>query len=113
MINCTCPLLAASYSAQSVILAVWLASTLHILESVASCAILLSYKKHYWGYNELGAVLFGVVGFRGDDTPEIVRPVHGILFGFHENGEERFRHGGDVGVHWIFRKGNEFFARLL
>ena len=53
------------------------------------------------------------MGFRGDDTQEIVRPVHGILFSFHEDGGERFRYGGDVGVHWIFRKGNEFFARLL
>ena len=54
--------------------------------------------------DKLGAILFGVVVFRGDDTPEIVRPVHGILFSFHEDGGEGFRHGGDVGVNWIFAK---------
>ena len=106
MINCTRPLLAASYSAQSVLLAVWLASALHTLEFVASRAMLLSYKNKSWGYNKLGAVLFGVAGFQGNNTPEIVCSVYGIVFDFYEGGGECFRYGGYVGVRWLVIKGN-------
>ena len=31
-------------------------------------------------------------------------PVHGVLFDLHEGGGERFRHGGDVGIHWLVLK---------
>ena len=57
--------------------------------------------------------MFGVVGFRVDDNPEIVCTVYRIVLDFHEDGGERFRYRGDVGVHRIVLKGQYFFARLL
>ena len=57
--------------------------------------------------------MFGVVGFRGDDTPYFVHPVHVIVFDLHEDGGERFYHGSDVGVHRLVIEGYDFFARLL
>ena len=57
--------------------------------------------------------MLGVVGLQGDDTPETANPLNMIILDLHEDGGESFCHGGDVGVHWLVLKGDEFFASLL